>query len=129
MSDQNEKTPSKKKKDVDALLTEVTGAHKSPKSPKAAAKAADAPKAEAPKTEAPKADAPKKSAHAPAENAAPKMIRIRQIKSGICTPIDQKATLFGLGLRKIRQEVVRLDNPSTRGQILKIRHLVEVIGE
>jgi ribosomal protein L30 len=116
MSDQNEKTPGKKKKDVDALLTEVTGVRKAPK---AAAKSADAPKKEA----------PKKAAAAPAVSAVPKMIRIRQIKSGICAPIDQKQTLFGLGLRKIRQEVVRKDNSSTRGQILKIRHLVEVVGE
>ena len=123
MSDQNEKVPGKKKKDVDALLTEVTGIRKAPKSP---AKAADA---SAKTADAPKKEAPKKSATAPAEHAAPKTVRIRQIKSGICAPIDQKQTLFGLGLRKIRQEVVRLDNPSTRGQILKIRHLVEVVGE
>ncbi|MRR11142.1 50S ribosomal protein L30 [bacterium] len=57
------------------------------------------------------------------------MIRIRQIRSGICTPVDQKQALKGLGLRRIRQEVVRADTPATRGQILKIRHLVEVVGE
>jgi large subunit ribosomal protein L30 len=54
-------------------------------------------------------------------------IRIRQVKSGICAPVDQKQTLFGLGLRRIRQEVVRPDTPAVRGQIHKVRHLVEIV--
>jgi large subunit ribosomal protein L30 len=56
-----------------------------------------------------------------------KTLRIRQVKSGICAPVDQKQTLFGLGLRRIRQEVVRPDNPAVRGQIHKVRHLVEIV--
>lgn len=113
------KTP---KKDVDTLLTEVASAAGVPKKP--------AKKAEKP--EAP-ASAPKPAAPATAPAVAPatekKTIRIRQIRSGICTPIDQKQALKGLGLRRIRHEVVRADTPATRGQILKIRHLVEVVGE
>jgi large subunit ribosomal protein L30 len=61
------------------------------------------------------------------KEAAPKQIRIRQVKSGICAPVDQKQTLFGLGLRRIRQEVVRPDTPALRGQIHKVRHLVEIV--
>jgi len=61
------------------------------------------------------------------KTTAPKQIRIRQTKSGICAPVDQKQTLFGLGLRRIRQEVVRLDTPAIRGQVHKVRHLVEVV--
>ena len=64
-----------------------------------------------------------KAAHA----ASKKSIRIRQTKSGICAPVDQKQTLFGLGLRRIRQEVVRPDTPALRGQIQKVRHLVEIV--
>lgn len=56
-------------------------------------------------------------------------IRIRQVRSGICAPADQKQTLRGLGLRRIRHEVVRPDTPATRGLIHKVRHLVEVVGE
>ena len=59
----------------------------------------------------------------------PKNIRIRQTKSGICAPVDQKQTLFGLGLRRIRQEVVRLDTPAIRGQVHKVRHLVEIVED
>ncbi|HEX5856277.1 MAG TPA: 50S ribosomal protein L30 [Thermoanaerobaculia bacterium] len=54
-------------------------------------------------------------------------MRIRQIKSGICAPVDQKQTLLGLGLRRIRHEVVRPDTPTVRGQVRKIRHLVEIV--
>ena len=61
------------------------------------------------------------------KSTAPKQIRIRQVKSGICAPVDQKQTLFGLGLRRIRQEVVRPDTPALRGQIHKVRHLVEIV--
>ncbi|MDA0232871.1 MAG: 50S ribosomal protein L30 [Chloroflexi bacterium] len=53
-------------------------------------------------------------------------LRITQIKSKIGYPEDQRATLLSLGLRKIRQQVVRPDNPAVRGMIHKIRHLVKV---
>jgi large subunit ribosomal protein L30 len=67
---------------------------------------------------------------AAAKAAAPKAsgaLRIRQVKSGICAPVDQKQTLFGLGLRRIRHEVVRPDTPTVRGQVHKVRHLVEIV--
>lgn len=56
-----------------------------------------------------------------------KTFSIRLVKSGICTPKDQKATLRSLGLRRIGQVVVRPEGPSTRGMVLKVRHLVEVV--
>jgi len=67
--------------------------------------------------------APKAKAKA-APAAAP--IKVRLVKSGICTPKDQKLTLLGLGLRRLNQEVVRPDTPSIRGMLHKVRHLVEV---
>ncbi len=123
-----EKEKSPKKKDVDALLTEVASAAGVPK--KSAKKPEKTEKTDAP-SGGPKASAaaPASSAKASAPVAEKKMIRIRQIRSGICTPVDQKQALKGLGLRRIRHEVVRADTPATRGQILKIRHLVEVVGE
>ena len=72
----------------------------------------------------------KAAAPAAAKAAVPKAggtLRIRQIKSGICAPVDQKQTLSGLGLRRIRHEVVRPDTPAVRGQIRKVRHLVEIV--
>ncbi len=52
-------------------------------------------------------------------------LRIRQIKSGVGAPHDQRATLKALGLRHQRS-VTQKDNPAIRGMIFKVRHLVEV---
>jgi large subunit ribosomal protein L30 len=43
--------------------------------------------------------------------------------------IDKKQALAlqGLGLRRIRHQVDVVDTPSTRGLILKVRHLVDVV--
>ena len=54
-------------------------------------------------------------------------IKIKQIKSKIGAPVDQKATLAALGLRKISQVVEVEDNPSVRGMIRKVHHLVTVV--
>ena len=54
-------------------------------------------------------------------------IKIKQIKSGICYPKDQKATLVALGLRKISQVVEIEDTPSMRGMLRKVHHLVSVV--
>ncbi|MFP6679706.1 MAG: 50S ribosomal protein L30 [Dehalococcoidia bacterium] len=53
-------------------------------------------------------------------------LRITQVKSKIGYPQDQRATLQSLGLRKIRQQVIRPDNPAVRGMLHKVRHLVTV---
>ncbi|MBP3212172.1 MAG: 50S ribosomal protein L30 [Prevotella sp.] len=54
-------------------------------------------------------------------------IKIKQIKSKIGYPIDQKRTLQALGLHKISQVVEVEDNPSIRGMIRKVHHLVTVV--
>ena len=54
-------------------------------------------------------------------------IKIKQIKSGIGYPKDQKATLVALGLRKITQVVEIEDTPSMRGMLRKVHHLVSVV--
>jgi large subunit ribosomal protein L30 len=61
-----------------------------------------------------------------AKKAGSDRVAIRQARSGICTPKDQKATLKGLGFRRLGQKVVREDTPAVRGMIRKVRHLVEV---
>jgi large subunit ribosomal protein L30 len=73
-----------------------------------------------------------KAAGTPAEprgakkSAGGDRITITLVKSGICTPKDQKATLKGLGFRRLGQQVVRQDTPAIRGMIRKVRHLLEV---
>lgn len=54
-------------------------------------------------------------------------IKIKQVKSKIGYPIDQKTTLQALGLRKISQVVEVEDTPSIRGMIRKVHHLVKVV--
>ena len=56
-------------------------------------------------------------------------LTITQVKSGICTPKDQKATLVSLGFRRRGDKVVREDSPAMRGMIRKVRHLVLVEAE
>ena len=53
-------------------------------------------------------------------------LRITQIGSGIGRPKDQKATLVGLGLNKLNRSRIVDDNPSIRGMINKVHHLVHV---
>lgn len=55
-----------------------------------------------------------------------KNLKITQVKSAIGSSRDQRATVASLGLKKIRQSVVRPDNPAVRGQVHKVRHLVSV---
>ena len=54
-------------------------------------------------------------------------IKVKQIKSRIGAPVDQKRTLQALGLRKIFQVVEIEDTPSNLGRVRKVHHLVEVV--
>ena len=54
-------------------------------------------------------------------------IKITQTKRRIGAPIDQRRTLDALGLRKLNKTVEVEDNPSVRGMINKVHHLVTVI--
>lgn len=54
-------------------------------------------------------------------------LRLRLAKSGIATPVDQKATIRSLGFRRIGDVVEREDSSSLRGRIRKIQHLVEIL--
>lgn len=54
-----------------------------------------------------------------------KKIIITQIKSAIGRIQRHKATLRGLGLRYIRDVVIREDTPSIRGMIKKIYYMIK----
>jgi len=54
-------------------------------------------------------------------------IKIKQTKSRIGAPIDQKRTLDALGLRKMNHVVEREDTATLRGMIRKVHHLVTVV--
>lgn len=54
-------------------------------------------------------------------------IKIKQTRSRIGCPKDQKRTLDALGLTKMNKIVEHTDNPCIRGLINKVHHLVTVI--
>jgi large subunit ribosomal protein L30 len=54
------------------------------------------------------------------------ILRITLVRSTIGRPADQGRTVASLGLRKLNSTVERPDNPSIRGMVTKIRHLVRV---
>jgi large subunit ribosomal protein L30 len=53
-------------------------------------------------------------------------LKITQVRSTIGARWKQRETLRTLGLRKIRQSVVREDSAQTRGLIKTVHHLVTV---
>jgi len=53
-------------------------------------------------------------------------LRVTQTRSTIGSKRNQRETMRSLGLRKIRQSVVREDDPQVRGMIAAVRHLVTV---
>ena len=54
-------------------------------------------------------------------------IKIKWEVSFISCTDDMRATIRGLGLRRLHQVVERENSPETRGMIHKVRHLVEVV--
>ena len=51
-------------------------------------------------------------------------IKVKQVKSGIKRPQNQKRTLEALGLRRIGQVVEHENTPNILGMIDKVKHLV-----
>ena len=61
-----------------------------------------------------------------------KKLKITQIRSAIGRLENQKRTIKALGLGKLHRTVIHQDQPSIRGMISTVRHLVtveEVDGE
>jgi large subunit ribosomal protein L30 len=55
-------------------------------------------------------------------------VKIKWVVSAISCTDDMRATIKGLGLRRLHQVVERQNTPETQGMIHKVRHLVEVVG-
>jgi large subunit ribosomal protein L30 len=55
-----------------------------------------------------------------------KKLKVTLVRSGINRPEPQKQTIRGLGLGKMGRSVVLTDNPSVRGMIRAVSHLVRV---
>ena len=59
---------------------------------------------------------------------AGKTIKVTQIKSIIGTIGSHRATMLGLGLRRINHTVELIDTPAVRGMIKKVNYLVKCEG-
>lgn len=58
--------------------------------------------------------------------AEEKRLRVTQVRSQIGFDRRQRATLRGLGIRRMHQTVELEDTPQVRGMIRKVVHLVKV---
>jgi large subunit ribosomal protein L30 len=57
-----------------------------------------------------------------------KRFRVTWVKSAIGQDRRQRATLRGLGLRRLQQTVELTDAPAVRGMVAKVQHLLRVEG-
>ena len=57
-----------------------------------------------------------------------KKIKVTLVKSVIGTKQDHRATVRGLGLRKLNSAAVLEDTPAVRGMIQKVQYLVKIEG-
>jgi large subunit ribosomal protein L30 len=55
------------------------------------------------------------------------LIKVKMIGSIIGCPDKQRATVRGLGLRRLHQVVERADTPEIRGMVKKVPHLVALV--
>jgi large subunit ribosomal protein L30 len=56
----------------------------------------------------------------------PKMMRVTLVRSVNGTREDHRATVRGLGLRRLNHSVEVVDTPATRGMVNKVGYLVKV---
>ena len=56
-----------------------------------------------------------------------KTLKVKLVRSPIGTRESHRATVRGLGLRKLNSEAVMEDTPAVRGMINKVRYLVQVL--
>jgi large subunit ribosomal protein L30 len=58
--------------------------------------------------------------------AETKRLKVTQTGSPSRRPADQRQTLVGLGLKKMRSSRVLEDTPAVRGMLRKVHHMVKV---
>jgi large subunit ribosomal protein L30 len=55
------------------------------------------------------------------------VIKIKQVRSAIKRPADQKATIKALGFRKLNQTIEKEATPQILGMVKKVQHLVQIV--
>ncbi len=56
-------------------------------------------------------------------------IKIKQVKSAIKRPADQKATIKALGFRRLNQVLEKEVTPQIMGMVNKVKHLILVVEQ
>ncbi|MEY3591261.1 MAG: hypothetical protein RLZZ38_214 [Bacteroidota bacterium] len=54
-------------------------------------------------------------------------IKIKQVRSAIKRPADQKATIKALGFRRLNQVIEKEVTPQIMGMVNKVKHLIQVV--
>jgi large subunit ribosomal protein L30 len=54
-------------------------------------------------------------------------LRLKYVRSVICTPVKHKKVVQGLGFTRLNQVIERPDTPAIRGMVAKVPHLVEIV--
>ncbi len=60
---------------------------------------------------------------------AERTIKIKLVRSPICTPQKHKIIVKSLGLKTLNRVVEKPDTPGFRGMVAKIPHLLEIVEE
>jgi len=56
-------------------------------------------------------------------------IKIKQIRSSIKCPADQKATIKALGFKRLNQVLEKEATPQILGMVKEVNHLLQVVSE
>ena len=54
-------------------------------------------------------------------------LKLKYVRSKICTPVKHKLVIKGLGFTRLYQVIERPDTPAIRGMVAKVPHLVEIV--
>jgi large subunit ribosomal protein L30 len=54
-------------------------------------------------------------------------LRLKYVRSVICTPVKHKKVVRGLGFTRLNQIIERPDTLAIRGMVAKVPHLVEIV--
>jgi large subunit ribosomal protein L30 len=54
-------------------------------------------------------------------------LKLKYVRSAICTPVSHKKVVKGLGFTRLNQVIERPDTAAIRGMVAKVPHLVEIV--
>lgn len=54
-------------------------------------------------------------------------IKLKQVKSAIKRPADQKATVKALGFKRLNQVIEKEATPQIMGMVKKVQHLIQIV--